>query len=411
MKEHIILTMSKKEISRYDVIKRLIRKEINGTKAAELIKISIRHAKRLKAAVKKKGAKGLIHGNRGKKGNRGLPAEEHKQIADLLKEKYYDFGPTFAAEKLSEDHQIKHDPKTIRAIMIENDLWKPKSKLKGSFHRSWRQRRSNFGEMEQFDGSYHDWLEGRGPKYCLLLSVDDATGEITDGYFDQHEGVFPVFNFWLNYLTKHGKPRSIYMDKFSTYKMNQKVAVENHDLKTQFQRALEQLQIEPIFANSPQAKGRIEKMFKTLQDRLVKELRLHNISAIEEANRYLKKQFIPAFNRKFGIKPAGDANLHGILSAKELLELPSIFSRQTKRSVQNDFTVSFNNQWYQLTKYQPVTVCKRDRIIVEEHLDGSIKIRLRGKYLNFESIAKNIRVLKKSIPWVLAASPMPRSNS
>ncbi|MCX6746320.1 MAG: ISNCY family transposase [Candidatus Parcubacteria bacterium] len=404
--------MNNKEISRYDVIKRLIRNEINGTKAADLIKLSIRHTKRLKAAVKKKGARGLIHGNRGKTSNRKMPDEEKKEIISLLKEKYFDFKPTFATEKLSECHNINRDPKTIRQIMIDNDLWRPKLKSKqSSFHRSWRQRRSNYGEMEQFDGSYHNWFESRALKCCLLLSVDDATGNITNGYFAEDEGVFPVFNFWLNYLEKEGKPMSIYMDKFSTYKMSQKAAIDNHDLKTQFQRALEQLQIEPIFANSPQAKGRIEKIFHTLQDRLIKELRLHNISTIEAANHYLKRYFIPAFNRKFGVKPSGKTNLHRQLSAKELFQLSSIFSKQTRRSVQNDFTVSFNNQWFQLTKYQPVTVCKRDEIIIEEHLDGSIKMRLRGKYLNYIPIAKRTKPLRDSVPWVLAASPMPQSNS
>jgi len=398
-----IIIMSKKEINRYVIIRRLIRKEINGTDAAKLLSLSVRQTKRLKAKVKKRGAVGIIHGNRGKESPLQVPIEEQRNIVALVQEKYYDFGPTLAAEKLLENHGIKRDPKTIRQIMIENNLWKPKVK-KQEQHRFWRQRRSNFGEMEQFDGSYHDWFEDRAPKCCLLIAIDDATGIITAGKFVQDEGVFPVFDFWLNYLKKQGKPASIYMDKFSTYKMSQKVAIENHDLKTQFQRALSELQINPIFANSPQAKGRVEKVFKTLQDRLVKELRLNGISDICLANKYLEKTFFPKFNRQFGIEPRSKENFHRSLTAKELNELESIFSRQETRTVQNDFTVSFNNQWYQLTEKQPVTICKRDKLTVEWRLDNSIKLRLRGKYLNYMLIEKDYNRPKVKVPWVIPAT-------
>jgi hypothetical protein len=398
-----IIIMSKREIDRYEVIKRLIRKELNGTTAAKLLKLSVRQTKRMKVKIKQKGAKGIIHGNRGKESPLRIPGQERKNIVSLIKEKYYDFGPTFAAEKLEENHGIKRDPKTVRQIMIENHLWAPKAK-KQELHRAWRQRRTNFGEMEQFDGSYHHWFEDRAPKCCLLISLDDATGTITAGKFAQNEGVFPVFDFWLSYLKKNGKPVSIYMDKFSTYKMSQKAAIDNHDLKTQFQRALTELQIEPIFANSPQAKGRVEKLFETLQDRLVKELRLKGISEIETANRYLVKIFIPKFNRRFGVEPRGTENFHRGLTAKELKELESVFSKQADRTVQNDFTVSYGNHWYQLTDKQPATVCKRDKVTVELRLDNTIKMRLRGKYLNFVQIEKTYTRNKLKSPWVIPAT-------
>jgi hypothetical protein len=184
--------------------------------------------------------------------------------------------------------------------------------------------------------------------------------------------------------------------------MTQQVALENHDLKTQFQRALEELRIEPIFANSPQAKGRVERLFGTLQDRLIKELRLNNISTIDEANAFLEKTFIPNFNARFNVEPKAKANLHTPLSLKEQKQLASIFSRQTPRTVQNDFTISFENQWYQLTKNQPVTVCKKDRVIIEEHLDNTIRICLRGKYLNYQILP--VRPKRQIQPWVLAAT-------
>jgi hypothetical protein len=266
--------MSQQDLSRYDIIKRLIRKEINGSVAAELIGLSVRQVRRLKRRVILYGPNGLIHGNRGRVGHRRLPDKERKQIIALLHKHYYDFWPRHAAEKLDELHGIVRDPKTIRQIMIDEGLWKPKRGKKKTEHRQWRQRKAHLGEMEQFDGSYHPWFEDRLPgEQCLLLSVDDATSKITHAQFDEHEGVFPVFGFWLEYLSVHGKPMAIYVDKFSTYSMNHKLAKENPDTLTQFQRALRELRIEPILANSPQAKGRVETTFGTLQNRLIKEMR------------------------------------------------------------------------------------------------------------------------------------------
>lgn len=192
------------------------------------------------------------------------------------------------------------------------------------------------------------------------------------------------------------------MDRFSTYKMNSAAAKDNPDLKTQFQRAMIALHIEPVFAQSPQAKGRVERLFDTLQDRLVKELRLANISTVEEANRFLKAKFIPAFNEKFSVEPASTSDLHQRLTEKERKNLPSIFSRQEKRIVQNDFTFSFQNQWYQLTENQPVTICKKDEVMVEEHLDHTIHVRLRSKELNYMILPK--RPAKAFVPFVIAKS-------
>lgn len=401
-----ILLMSQQNLDRHDLIWRLIRQEMNGTEAAKLLRLSTRHIRRLKRGVKACGASALIHGLRGKVSNRRLPEKQRAKIVSLLKTKYPDFGPTFAAEKLGELHGIKHDPKTIRAIQIKAGLWTPRRSKAKSEHRSWRQRRSAFGEMLQFDGSYHDWFEGRGGIHaaCLLASIDDATGTVTGAEFVPHEGVFPVFVFWKRYLETQGKPRSIYLDKFSTYKMNSAVAKDNPDLKTQFERAMIELRIEPIFAQSPQAKGRIERLFDTFQDRLVKELRLAGISTIEEANKFLKEKFVPAFNAKFSVEPASSANLHRELTVKERASLPSVFSRQEERIVQNDFTFSFKHQWYQITERQPVTVCKKDTVKIEEHLDGTIHIRLRGKELN--TVQLPARPKKQPVPFVIAKSPL-----
>lgn len=399
------ITMSAKEIKRYDVIKKLINKELNGSEAAEVLRLSVRQIKRLKVKVRERGAAGLVHGNRNKTGNRKIPDQEKQKIIKLIRQHYFDFKPGFAAEKLAEKHRLIRDPKTIRQIMIDEGWWKPKQKKK-TIHRSWRQRKANFGEMIQFDGSYEHWLENRGGtgEICLLAAIDDATGIVTKAKFDTDEGVFPVFNFWQEYIMANGKPYSIYVDKFSTYKMNQQVAIENHDTKTQFERAMQELNIEPITAHSSEAKGRVERLFKTLQDRLIKELRLTNVSTLAEANEFLEKIFLPKFNVRFSVEPRAKSNLHQKLNTTEIKKLETVFSRRYQRTVRSDFTISFNNQWYQLTKEQPVTICKRDIIIVEQWLDNSIHFRLRGKYLNHESLPERPKKTNKNVAWVIAAN-------
>jgi len=394
--------MTNKELNRHAIIRKLLDKEINGTIAANLLKLSVRQVKRLKVRVKDFGAKGLIHKSRGKPSNRAMPQEERKTISDILKEKYPDFKPTFAAEKLKQNHKIDRDPKTIRAIMTENGLWHPKKKKRIEYH-AWRKRKDCYGQMLQFDGSYHRWAEDRAGEWCLLAAIDDATGIPVKAKFDTDEGVFSVFKFWKEYAEERGKPRSIYLDKFSTYKMNQKAAMENHETQTQFQRAMGQLGIEPITAHSPQAKGRIERLFNTLQDRLVKELRLNDICAIEEANKFLKERFLPDYKTRYAVEPANKADLHQPLNQKEKKQLNSIFSKQTTRTVRNDFTISFKNQWRQLSKEQPATVRKQDRISVEEWLDGSIHFSIRGKYLNTQVINGRPVKAKKS-DWIIPAT-------
>lgn len=398
--------MSQKEVKKYDIIKKLINKEINGTEAAKTLNLTTRHIRRLKQKVGKKGIKGLIHGNRGKESNRKIPNKEKERIKKLLHSKYSDFGPTFASEKLEENHNIKRDPKTIGVILIKEKLWKPKQKKKGK-HRSWRQRKTSYGEMAQYDGSYEYWFEDRGEKCCLLASIDDANSKVWMK-FDKHEGVEPTFNFWREYIERFGKPYSIYVDRFSTYSMNHKLAKENPDTLTQFQRAMEaELNIEIIHALSAEAKGRVERLFKTLQDRLIKELRLRNISTIKEANEYLEEEFLPKFNAKFMVEPRSKANLHKKLTKLEINKLDSIFSRQYQRTVRNDFTVNYGNDWYQLTQNQPVTICKKDKIITEERMDNTLHFRLRGKYLNYTLLPerpKKINRDKNKADWVIPGS-------
>ncbi|MEK6684453.1 MAG: ISNCY family transposase [Nitrospirota bacterium] len=401
--------MSARELDRYEVIQRLIRKEVNGTDAAQLLHLSVRQVKRLKRRVRTRGARGLLHGNRGKPSNRRMPTTERARIITLIKQRYADFGPTLATEQLMNRHRIHRDPTTIRDLLVAEKLWVPKRVPAGSAHRMWRQRRSRYGEMLQFDGSYHHWLEDRGGtgELCLLAAVDDATGKIVHAEFAAHEGVIPVFTFWKGYVAAHGAPRNIYLDRFSTYKMTQAVAVENHELVTQLQRATETLRIELITAYSPQAKGRIERLFETLQDRFVKELRLAGIDTVSAANTFLTETYLPQFNTQFAVPAAEPGDLHRPLTARERGELGAIFARQETRVVHNDFTIAFQKQWYQLTKEQPVTVCKKDPVTIEERLDGSVWMRLRGKYLAYTRLPERPKGVK-NIPWVLPATVKPR---
>lgn len=400
------ITMSQKEVKKYDIIKKVINRELNGPAAANLLNLTVRHIRRLKRKVNQNGIKGLIHGNRGRIGNRRIPDKERQEIAGLLREHYHDFGPTLASEKLDERHELKRDKGTIRSIMISEGLWQPRRKKKEKY-REWRQRKASEGEMIQYDGSYEHWFENRGEEICLLAGIDDASSRVW-AKFDNHEGVEPTFNFWREYVERFGKPYSIYVDKFSTYSMNHKLAKENPDTLTQFERAMKNdLNVEIIHAHSPQAKGRVENLFKTLQDRLTKELRINNISTIIEANKLLEEEFLPKFNAKFMVEPRTKANLHKELTEKEKSKLNLIFSRQYERAVRNDFTINHKKNCYQLDKIQSATICKRDIVTVEERMDQTIHFRLRGKYLNCKLLPekpKKLNANKNKIQWVIAAS-------
>ena len=377
------ITMTQKDLLRYNVISKLIDGHVNGSEAAKQLNLCVRQVKRLKAKVKKHGARGIIHGSRGKSSNRRLAKEIIKKIEKIVKEMYYDFGPTFASEKLSDNHQIKISKEKLRQLMTEWKLWKPKPRKENKEYRSWRPRKEYYGEMEQFDGSYHDWFEGRSEECCLLASIDDATGKITKLKFVDWEGVKPAYIFWREYIKTHGKPLKIYLDRHSTYKINAKSLFDDPEALTQFERAMRDLNTEVIHAHSPQAKGRAERLFGTLQDRLVKELRLAGISTIEAANKFVEEEFIPKYNQKFAVLPQKKGNLHKPLNKFEKDNLDKIFSIQDTRTINNDFTIRFKGKWYQLLETQPTLVCRKDKVLIEERLDNSTFISLRNKYLNY----------------------------
>jgi len=379
------ITMTEKESKRYEIIKELIDDVIDGTEASKQLGLSVRQTKRLKARVREKGIKGVIHKNRGKSSNRKLSKEKRKEAVKLLKEKYSDFKPTFASEKLEELHNIKINKESTRQLMIEEKLWTVKPRKQPKNKHLWRPRKDNYGEMQQFDGSYHLWLEDRNEEMCLLASIDDATGKITKAKFAENEGVKPVSRFWKEYIEENGVPLDIYLDKYSTYKINHKKAVDNKDLMTQFERMMNQVGGNLITAHSPQAKGRVERLFGTLQDRLVKEMRLANIKTTDEANEFLK-EYIPKFNQKFSVVPDKKVDLHKKVNRRTKEKLPQIFSIQNTRKVNNDYTVMFETKYYQLDPTQDIVVYKKDEVTVEKHLNGEVKIRLRNTYLKYKEL-------------------------
>jgi len=398
---------SSEEQYKLDVITKVLKKEIKPGLASKLLGVSSRQIRRLKNAVREYGASAFIHKLKGKQGNHHIDPLIKKKALTVIKETYSDFKPTFATEKLEENHSIHVSHETTRLWMMQEGLWKSRKQKKSVYH-SWRPRKEYFGELQQFDGSYHLWFENRfadrfgtAIEVCLLASIDDATGEITKATFSVNEGVVAVFTFWKGYVEDLGKPMAIYLDKFSTYKVNHKAAVDNSDLITQFERAIQHVSIQLITAHSPEAKGRIERLFGTLQDRLVKEMRLANISTPEQGNIFLKEVFVPAFNNKFAVLPAKEGNIHKPLLKEEKEQIHNIFSIHEVRRINLDFTIQFKNNWYQLTEIQPTTVRPLERVTIEIWLDQTIHVIFKEKELAYVLLPEKPKKRRIKQPIIL----------
>lgn len=371
--KNIILTEAEKE--KAGIIKGCLEGDHTNSEAAERLGLSVRQVRRLKRKFEELGVEGVLHGLKGSPSHRKLAAKQEKKVVTFLKKKdHHDFGPTFAMEKLEEQENIILDVKTVRRIMVDANLWQPKQRRSKQPHRQWREPMACYGELIQYDGSYHDWNED-GKEECLLKAIDDATSIVTKAVFADHEGIIPIFRFWWDYIERHGRPRAIYLDKFSTYKVNHKAAEDNYELMTQFERAMKELDIKLISAHSPEAKGRVERGFRTHQDRLVKELRLSKNKILADMNLFLQAVYIPKHNSLFSRKPRDPEDAHRPLTDQLRKKLPSIFSKQFNRIVKNDFTIQWNGRWFQLLNGQPTTVYKGDEVIIEERLDDSIHIR------------------------------------
>ena len=379
MTDKDMITMSRRETKRLHIIHQALDKRITQKTAAELVGLSSRQIRRILKRVRKEGDDGISHRSRGKASNRRFPQKVKDKILKLYREKYGDFGPTFACEKLLDVHEIKLSDETLRLWLNQESI--PYEKRKGRKHRQWRERKHHFGEMIQMDGSHHDWFEGRGPECVLMGYIDDATGKVNGRFYD-YEGTMPAMDSFKRYIKRYGIPQSVYLDKHSTYKSNAKQSIEDEleDKKpmSQFERSLTELGVTVIHANSPQAKGRIERSFRTLQDRLVKEMRLARISSVVQANEFLIK-YHPIYNAKFKVKPVSDVDVHQ--PTLSIRELNRIFCIREDRTLRNDFTIAYNGKLYQIKD-----AIKTQKVAVEERLDGSLHITHRGLDLSYREI-------------------------
>lgn len=383
-----VLEMSQKEVNRHHVIRTVLDGRATQGEAAKTLRLSPRQVRRLCAAVRQRGAKGVIHGLRGQPSNHQLDQDLLERALCAVHDRLWEgFGPTFARDKLGELHGLTISDWTLRQLMTQVGLWEPGKKAPR--HRAWRERRACVGMLVQLDGSDHEWFEDRGPRCVLIIYIDDATSEILYGEFVKVEDTLTLMKTTWSYLKRHGRPVAYYVDKDSIYKINRPAKYESIEVDqpmTQFTRAMSELGAEVIPADSPQAKGRVERGFDTHQDRLVKELRLRGISTMAEANLYLWEHYIPAHNKRYAVAPASPANAHRPLLATHRLD--QILSLRTERTLMNDFTLRHDNKFYQVLEHQPVRFNPGDKIEVEERLDGSRHLRLKGSYLNFKPIGK-----------------------
>ena len=310
-----IIAMSQEELKRLHIIHKILDKKLKQVEAAGILGLCGRQIRRLVSRVRSDGDRGIIHKLRGSPSNRALPQKLKDKVIRLCRQKYPDFGPTFANEKLFEIHKIKIGDQTLRSWLIEDGAWQVTQRRRK--YRKWRERKRYFGEMIQVDGSHHDWLEGRGPECVLMGHIDDATSTRFARFYE-YEGTLPFMDSFKRYIKKHGIPQSVYIDRHTTYKSTKKPSIEdelnNREPLTQVGRALEELGVRVIYAKSAPAKGRIERSFKTFQHRLVRELRLEKIRTIKDANKFLDS-YLPGFNKRFSVKPLEKGNLHNPLSS------------------------------------------------------------------------------------------------
>lgn|SRR5512141_21905 len=401
-----LLVMSAKEISRLEVMQRLSEKRMSQREAGKILSLSVRQIKRLLKMYREQGAAGLVSKQRGRKGNNRLAAAVKNRALNLLKTKYRGFGPTLAHEKLVEKEKLHLSDESVRKLMIEEDLWKPRKVKKMVIHQL-RERRACFGELVQIDGSPHAWFEGRAAACVLLVFIDDATGKLVQLRFVESESFFSYCQAAEDYFRHYGKPVAFYSDKNSIFRVNLPSVNTRSDL-TQFGRAMQQLDIQVICANTPQAKGRVERVIQTLQDRLPKELRLRGISNLTNGNTYLP-EFTQDFNQRFAVQPRSSVDAHRPLTAKE--DLARILTWQEARTLSKNLTLQFDKVVYQIQTPRPTYALRNAQVTVcVNHLD-EIAIWYNGKalpYHIYKHQAKQAQIVSaKQLDLALQQKPVP----
>ena len=401
-----LLEMSAKELSRLEVMQRLTQKRMSQREAGTILSLSVRQIKRLLRAYREKGAAGLVSKHRGRKANNRLSEEVKKRALNLLKTKYKGFGPTLAHEKLVEKEKLKFSDESVRTLMIAEGLWKARKAKKVVIH-PLRERRACFGELIQIDGSPHDWFEGRAEACVLLVFIDDATGKLVQLLFVESESFFSYCQAAEAYFKLSGKPVAFYSDKHGIFRVNVPSVGSRTDL-TQFGRAMQELDVEIICANSPQAKGRVERVIQTLQDRLPKELRLRGISNRVAGNAYLP-EFLADFNRRFAVEPRSSVDAHRPLTAKD--DLAHILTWQETRSLSKNLTLQFQKVVYQIQTDRPTYALRKAQVIVCVNAQEDITILYNGKtlpYTIYKQQTKQAQVVStKQLDLALPAKRLP----
>lgn len=382
-----MIMMHQREVKRLHVIQKVLERVIKQVEAAEILSLSGRQIGRIVKRIRREGDRGIVHQSRGRPSNRRMADKVKDKVIRLYRAQYKDFGPTLASEKLLERDGVSISDETLRGWLLEAGDWK--RVRKGRRHREWRERKGHRGEMVQMDGSHHRWFEDRGDPCVLMGYIDDATGDTFGGFYD-HEGTMPAMDSFKRYIRKRGLPLKVYLDKHSTYKSTAKATIEEQlagvGPLSEFERALKELGVEVSHAHSPQAKGRIERLFRTFQDRVIKEMRLRGIKTLEEGNQFLE-QYLPLYNKRFSVRPREKDDVHRPLPRG--IDLDAILCIKTERTLRNDFTVAHSHKLYQIEE-----ATRASKVIVQDRLDGSMRVTYQGRALRFREITE--RPLKEN---------------
>ena len=376
-----LFNMTQKDLVIHNLILKVDEKGLKQVKAAELLGVSDRHFRRLLKAYRMQGVEGLLSKRRGKPSNNRIKDSIREKIVEKLKTTYAECGPSFAWEKLVKQEKIDVSLETVRKIMMKEGLWESRKRKRLKIHQQ-RNRREHEGELIQMDGSPHAWFEERGPKCCLLGFIDDATSKIKHLQFVEGESTVTYFKALREYMRKHGKPVSYYSDRFSVFRVNNDKGGYRKLGLTEVGRALKDLEVELICANSPQAKGRIERLFQTLQDRLVKEMRLRNISSIEEGNQYLE-EYIKEHNSFFGVTSAKPEDMHRVVKEEEL---DNAFCYKCERKLTKNLEISYSGRILQIQVEEPGYALRGAQVIIQESIEGQVKVIYKGKELKYKEL-------------------------
>lgn len=405
------IALSQRERDRLRVLHEVAQGHLTRVAAAGRVQLSDRQVRRLLLRIREQGDRAVIHGLRGRPSNRKLAASFQQKILARIRQRYADFGPTLAAEQLAKEGFLV-SRETLRKWMTKASFWRPRSRRVKKVH-VWRERRGSFGELVMQDSSPYRWLEERGPACQLIAVIDDATSRFYARFTEQDttEENLRTFGGWLR---RYGRPLAEYTDKNSIFRMAGPAAIgeqlRGEAARSQFGRALSELGITWIAAQSPQAKGRIERLFKTLQDRLVKELRLAGIASIPAANHFLETRFLPEWEERFTVLPRNPRNAHRRLGREHRLE--EILSVRVARKVSQDHTVSWDGNRWGVPREEVCAGLRGAQAEIERRLDGSHWLRFRGRYLRLRHCPEpTSRAASPSglRPPVLAAHPLSRT--